>query len=138
MEHESYAELGVKWVSAEDLKRGDKVLLAEADSLTGKPKYGIVEKVQCERLDTPETTYNLEVEGYHTYFVGSTGVCVHNAGECGGKNYYDSIKDHPDFPDDFQRIQNGKTNNPVKNKQLLHNQTGRHGTERPLESDIHQ
>ncbi len=84
LEHESYAELGVKWVSAEDLKKGDKVLLAEADSLTGKPRYGIVDKVKCERFDEAQTTYNLEVEDFHTYYVGQVGVCVHNAGPCGG------------------------------------------------------
>jgi hypothetical protein len=35
LEHESYKELGVQWVSAENLKKGDKVLLSDG-------KYGIV------------------------------------------------------------------------------------------------
>ncbi|MDD7158272.1 MAG: polymorphic toxin-type HINT domain-containing protein [Firmicutes bacterium] len=31
-----------------------------------------------EELETPETTYNFEVEDFHTYFVGENPVCVHN------------------------------------------------------------
>ena len=36
-----------------------------------------------EELSSPETTYNLEVEDFHTYYVGEYSVCVHNVG-CGG------------------------------------------------------
>jgi hypothetical protein len=95
-EHDSYAELGVKWVSAEDLKKGDKVLLAEADALTGKQKYGIVAMVKGERHAEAQTTYNLEVEGYHTFYVGQVGTCVHNAGgPCSGTRgkIFDSADD---------------------------------------------
>lgn len=38
----------------------------------------VLEKIQHELLESPETTYNFEVEGYHTYHVGNTGVLVHN------------------------------------------------------------
>ena len=41
----------------------------------------VLEKIQHELLESPETTYNFEVEGYHTYHVGNTGVLVHNV--CG-------------------------------------------------------
>ena len=75
-EHESYAVLSEKWVSAYKLKVGDKVLLSDG-------KYGIIISVKVEELAVPETTYNLEVEAFHTYFVGKNPVCVHNAG-CGG------------------------------------------------------
>lgn len=37
--------------------------------------------VQHELLESPVTVYNFEVEGFHTYFVGSTSVLVHN--RCG-------------------------------------------------------
>ena len=75
-EHESYYGLSEKWVSAQNLRKGDKVLLSDG-------KYGIIVSVKIEELETPETTYNFEVEDYHTYYVGEESVCVHNAG-CGG------------------------------------------------------
>ena len=38
-----------------------------------------VQKITVEHLDEPQTTYNIEVEGAHTYCVGKDGVLVHNA-----------------------------------------------------------
>ena len=70
-EHESYAVLSEKWVSAYKLKVGDKVLLSDS-------KYGIIISVKVEELAVPEQTYTLEVEDFHTYFVGENSVCVHN------------------------------------------------------------
>lgn len=67
--------MSVKWVSAKNLKQGDKVLLSSGN-------YGIVEKAEVRELDEAETTYNFEVEGYHTYHVGEASVCVHNK-KCG-------------------------------------------------------
>ena len=66
-EHESYITLSEKWVSACKLKAGDKVLLSDG-------KYGIVKSVKIHALKTPETTYNFEVEDFHTYFVGESEV----------------------------------------------------------------
>ena len=71
-EHASYASLSEKWVSACNLKKGDRVLLSDG-------KYGIVEKTFCVKLSASETTYNFEVADSHTYYVGSNGVLVHNA-----------------------------------------------------------
>lgn len=76
LEHASYSDLSEKWVSACKLKKGDKVLLSDG-------KYGIVEKTVCVQLTAPETTYNLEIADFHTYFVSELGVLVHNA-NCGG------------------------------------------------------
>lgn len=45
-------------------------------------KYGIIEKTETVSLSAPETSYNLEVEDFHTYFVGENPVCVHN-NKCG-------------------------------------------------------
>ena len=70
-EHESYITLSEKWVSACKLKAGDKVLLSDG-------KYGIIVSVKIEELETPETTYNFEVEDFHTYFVGENEVLTHN------------------------------------------------------------
>ena len=76
LEHASYAGLSEKWVSACDLKRGDKVLLSDGTLCE-------VEGVSCKKLSAPETTYNLKVSDFHTYYVSDACVLVHNAG-CGG------------------------------------------------------
>ena len=57
-------------------------------------KYAIIEAIEVESFESVETTYNLEVEDFHTYFVGENSVCVHNAG-CGGYKKYspDQIAD---------------------------------------------
>ena len=73
LEHASYAGLSEKWVSACDLKRGDKVLLSDGTLCE-------VEGVSCKKLSAPETTYNLEVADFHTYYVSDACVLVHNAG----------------------------------------------------------
>ena len=39
-----------------------------------------VTDLELEKLAEPITVYNLEVEDFHTYFVGEYGVLVHNAG----------------------------------------------------------
>lgn len=44
--------------------------------------YGIITNIKIEKLSIPETTYNLEVVDFHTYYVGENSVCVHNRG-CG-------------------------------------------------------
>ena len=46
----------------------------------------VVEQIQHELLEHPEATYNFEVEGYHTYYVGGSGVLAHN--RCG--KYYEA------------------------------------------------
>ena len=38
----------------------------------------IIEAIQVEQLATPETTYNFEVEDFHTYYVTDSKVLVHN------------------------------------------------------------
>ena len=41
-----------------------------------------MEGVSCKKLSELETTYNLEVADFHTYYVSDAGVLVHNA-NCG-------------------------------------------------------
>ncbi len=72
LEHASYAGLSEKWVSACDLKRGDKVLLSDGTLCE-------VESVTLKALESPETTYNLEVADFHTYYVSDACVLVHNS-----------------------------------------------------------
>ena len=59
------------WTSAIDLRAGDILVMLNGE-------YVVVEQVQHELLESPETTYNFEVEDYHTYYVGEKSVLVHN------------------------------------------------------------
>ena len=68
------------WVAAGDLENGDEVYLIDGDS-------AVVTGSELEKLDEVIKVYNLEVEGYNTYFVGDDGVLVHN---------YDPNKSYPD------------------------------------------
>lgn len=61
--------LGRGWTKAGELKIGDILL-----TLNGK-EYTILEK---EILPNRQTVYNIEVDDYHTFFVGDDVVWVHN------------------------------------------------------------
>ena len=63
---------GIGWVDASGLSAGDDLLLADGGAAT-------IVSVMRERLASPRDVYNFEVEGFHTYFVASAGVWVHNA-----------------------------------------------------------
>ena len=65
------------WTSAVDLRAGDILVLLNGE-------YVVVEQVQHELLESPETTYNFEVEDYHTYHVGESSVWTHN--KCGAEH----------------------------------------------------
>ena len=60
-----------KWVTAKELQISDKLLLSDGTC-------AIIEQIEVEQLATPETTYNFEVEDYHTYYVSDSKVLVHN------------------------------------------------------------
>ena len=59
------------WYAAVDLRAGDILVLVNGEYVT-------LEKTQHEILEAPITVYNFEVEDYHTYYVGTDGVLVHN------------------------------------------------------------
>ena len=59
------------FVSAKDLKVGQSVLLADGTC-------AVIEEIRVQKLRAPETTYNFEVEDYHTYYVSDDKVLVHN------------------------------------------------------------
>ncbi len=59
------------FVPAKDLKVGQSVLLADGTC-------AVIEEIRVQKLRTPETTYNFEVEDYHTYYVSDDKVLVHN------------------------------------------------------------
>ena len=69
--HKYYLPQSKEWISAEQLKVGNKVLLSSGE-------YGIIESVKSKHYDEPQTTYNFEVEEYHTYYVSEIAVLVHN------------------------------------------------------------
>ena len=61
---------------AKNLKVGNNVLLSNGKNV-------IITRVETEDLYEPVATYNFDVQDYHTYYVGSEGILVHNA--CGGE-----------------------------------------------------
>ena len=63
------------WTSAIDLRAGDILVMLNGE-------YVVVEQVQHELIESPEITYNFEVEDFHTYYVGDEPVLVHN--KCSG------------------------------------------------------
>jgi len=60
------------WTKAADLRAGDILVLVNGE-------YVVVEKIQHELLEAPIPVYNFNVDGFHTYFVTSLGVLVHNS-----------------------------------------------------------
>lgn len=63
--------IGKGWVAAGDLVKGDEVY--NLDGTTS-----IILGSEIEVLDEPVLVYNLEVEDFHSYFVGCVPVLVHN------------------------------------------------------------
>ena len=63
------------WTKAIQLRTGDRLQLLNGE-------YVIVEQVQHEILEDPVFVYNFEVEGFHTYYVGTYSLLVHN--KCNG------------------------------------------------------
>ena len=59
------------WTDACKLRAGDILVLVNGE-------YVVVEKVQHELLEAPIAVYNFQVADYHTYYVSSTGILVHN------------------------------------------------------------
>ena len=61
------------WVAAFELKEGDELV---------NPDDDIIRVISQEKEEGTETVYNVEVEDFHTYFVGDLNIFVHNA-NCG-------------------------------------------------------
>ena len=94
------------------MKIGHKVLLSDG-------KNGIISKIETEYLDEPVATYNFEVQDYHTYYVGSEGVLVHNA--CGG----DLVDDVANSTDDVVHGNSLKSTKTNYGYRLVHKTTGK-------------
>lgn len=63
--------VGKGFVPARELNEGDNLI--SSDGVEVK-----IDSLKIEYLEFPETTYNFEVEDFHTYYVGKQGICVHN------------------------------------------------------------
>ena len=61
------------FIPAAALNPGDQLQLADGGS-------AVVLRTTIDERREPVTTYNLDVDDFHTYFVGREGVWVHNAG----------------------------------------------------------
>ena len=85
------------WIAACKLRAGDILVMLNGE-------YVVVEQVQHELLETPITVYNFEVEGFHTYYVGDTGVLVHN--RCNGK-WSQGTFDTPEQSIDYHYFKHG-------------------------------
>jgi RHS repeat-associated protein len=72
------------WVKASDLRVGDLVLNA-----TG----GWSSVTQVSPVKQRDTVYNFEVEENHDYFVGSSGLLVHNGCDIGGGQIFTHFTD---------------------------------------------
>ena len=57
------------WTSVIDLRAGDILVMLNGE-------YVVVELVQHELLESPETTYNFEVKDFHTYYVGEENIVM--------------------------------------------------------------
>lgn len=65
---------GKGWVAAKDLKLNDKLELQNGED-------AFVDAIRREKLVEPIYVFNFEVEDFHTYYVGTDCVLVHN--DCG-------------------------------------------------------
>ena len=80
------------WIPAGKMQRGDQVLT----------ESGKWEKVTEDvSLDGVKTVYNFEVQDDHDYFVGSSGLLVHNAGPCNWGNPNTLARHFADHGADF-------------------------------------
>ena len=85
----------IGWMPVSELKKGDQLTSSSGHDLT---VFSVVTTGEFK------TTYNFEVEEYHTYFVGDVGVWVHN--QCkievvAGKNIKSHYLDHKKLLEDI-------------------------------------
>lgn len=100
------------WVKAEDLKVNENLLIVE-------DKYDKIVNISIEALEKEIPIYNLEVEDYHTFYVGCQGILVHNEYKMPNvekvyKEYIEGINDSElksKFTEEIKRI---KESNDIK------------------------
>ena len=103
---------GRGFVSAGELQAGEELVNAAGEVCR-------VENIRPEIVESPERVYNFQVEGFHTYHVGSIGVLVHNT-DCGGDtaSSYGIDMDNLNFSNTVQN----HTGRPYQDSKLLINE----------------
>ena len=85
------------WIPAASLVCGTVLLLVSGKCIE-------VETINFETVEEPVKVYNFEVEGFHTYYVGSLCVLVHNLCEFLVKENGDiEITDWGDYPEGYPK-----------------------------------
>jgi len=74
------------WKPAREIKSRTLILDSEG-------KYVRVENVSIDELEEPESTYNLNVVDFHTYYVGADGLLVHNSCKLTAFKNINNVKD---------------------------------------------
>jgi len=74
-EHPFWEANAKQWIAMGDLRIGQRLSL-----ISGTQSYILANQRQNAPPGETFTTYNFEVEDFHTYFVGDSGVWVHNEG----------------------------------------------------------
>ncbi|MEQ1840920.1 MAG: polymorphic toxin-type HINT domain-containing protein, partial [Verrucomicrobiales bacterium] len=92
--HRFWVESRGDWIAAIELKPG--MTLREDDG-----EIRTVAKTKLRELTNPEATFNLEVAEEHNYFVGRSGILVHN-GDTDEKDFV-PVKGRDTGPDQSQR-----------------------------------
>ncbi|WP_303804257.1 polymorphic toxin-type HINT domain-containing protein [Ruminococcus flavefaciens] len=122
------------WTKAADLRAGDVLVLVNGESV-------VVEWVEHEILESPVKVYNFEVEDFHTYFVGDSGVLVHNMCGTDDKKFDEWLNDDR-YGDDY-KVYFGVKNNEYQytgiTKQTLDERLYQHNYQTPATSKkVHQ
>lgn len=81
--HPYYTSEG--WLAAGELKAGDYILSADGD-------YIAVDDIEISYYESPVNTYNLCIEDYHSFAVGTSSLIVHNRCNLNSKYANDRYK----------------------------------------------
>ena len=103
-------DYGFKYAS--ELRIGDKVISVSGDIYE-------VTSVEVENLDTPVKVYNFEVEDWHTYFVSSSGILVHNECITDGNGTTNASTDKKEEKQESQTTTTNSVEGAGGNKDLL-------------------
>ena len=96
------------WTTARALRAGDVLVLSNGELVT-------VEWIDHEILESPIYVYNFEVEDFHTYFVGKSGILVHNGKKC---TSVDSVDYNDDNVTVGRWMNEGEYNKMVATKEI--------------------
>jgi hypothetical protein len=111
LNHPFWVDSSRRWLAARELKSGMRLKLSDQSLAT-------IESVALRRAPK-QMTFNLTVAGCHNYFVGRTGVLVHNANNPNATDWFVYFGYSPTDTEFKNPIYVGKTNN-LKATQTRH------------------